>query len=79
MSSAEKPKLAVEQQVERLANKGVKFELISKEAAVEYLTKNNNYFNGKTDGLQAKLDVYLANDRLTTDEYNELAALLPTT
>ena len=44
MSSAEKPKLAVEQQVERLANKGVKFELISKEAAVEYLTKNNNYF-----------------------------------
>lgn len=34
---------------------------------------------GKTDGLQAKLDVYLANDRLTTDEYNELTGMLPTT
>ena len=34
---------------------------------------------GKTDGLQAKLDVYLANDRLNTDEYNELAARLSTT
>ena len=33
----------------------------------------------KTDDLQAKLDVYLANDRLNTDEYNELAALLSTT
>jgi hypothetical protein len=31
---------------------------------------------GRTDGLQDKLDVYLANDRLTTEEYNELAVLL---
>lgn len=31
---------------------------------------------GRTDGLQDKLDVYLANDRLTTEEYSELAALL---
>ena len=34
---------------------------------------------GKTDGLQAKLDVYLANDRLTTDEYNELTGMLTNT
>ncbi len=31
---------------------------------------------GKTDGLQEKMDVYLAADRLTTDEYTELVALL---
>lgn len=31
---------------------------------------------GRTDGLQAKMDVYLAADRLTTEEYNELLALL---
>ena len=34
---------------------------------------------GKPDGLQAKLDVYLANDRLTTDEYNELTGMLTNT
>lgn len=32
---------------------------------------------GKTDGLHEKMDAYLANDRLTIEEYNELAALLP--
>ena len=31
---------------------------------------------GKTDGLQDKLDAYLAADRLTTDEYAELAERL---
>lgn len=31
---------------------------------------------GKTDGLQEKMDVYLANDRLTVEEYAELTALL---
>lgn len=31
---------------------------------------------GLTDGLQNKMDVYLAADRLTTEEYNELLALL---
>jgi hypothetical protein len=31
---------------------------------------------GRTDGLQNKMDVYLAADRLTTEEYNELLALL---
>lgn len=33
---------------------------------------------GKTDGLLAKMDVYLANDRLTADEYAELADMLET-
>lgn len=27
---------------------------------------------GRTDGLVGKMDVYLAADRLTADEYNEL-------
>ena len=32
--------------------------------------------NGKTDGLQEKLDVFLACDRLTTEEYQALVAML---
>lgn len=31
---------------------------------------------GRMDGLQGKMDVYLAADRLTTDEYTELTGLL---
>ena len=31
---------------------------------------------GKTDGLQDKLDVYLACDRLTADEYEKLSKML---
>ena len=31
---------------------------------------------GRTDGLQAKMDVYLAADRLTADEYAELSNML---
>lgn len=31
---------------------------------------------GRTDGLQDKMDVYLASDRLTPEEYQELAGLL---
>lgn len=31
---------------------------------------------GKTDGLVDKMDVFLANDRLTADEYGELMKLL---
>lgn len=31
---------------------------------------------GKTTGLQDKMDVYLAADRLTAEEYNELVAML---
>lgn len=31
---------------------------------------------GRTDGLIDKMDAYLANDRLTVKEYNELVALM---
>lgn len=31
---------------------------------------------GKTDGLQDKLDVYLAADRLTAEEYSVLAQMM---
>ncbi|MEM5779599.1 MAG: hypothetical protein AAGU02_00475 [Lawsonibacter sp.] len=31
---------------------------------------------GRTDGLQDKMDVYLAADRLTVEEYTELTAML---
>lgn len=31
---------------------------------------------GRVDGLQEKMDVYLAADRLTTEEYSELTAIL---
>ena len=31
---------------------------------------------GRTEGLQEKMDVYLAADRLTTEEYSELTAML---
>ena len=33
-------------------------------------------YPGRTDGLQDKMDVYLAADRLTPEEYQELAAQL---
>ena len=32
--------------------------------------------NGKTDGLQEKLDVFLACDRLTSEEYKKLISKL---
>lgn len=31
---------------------------------------------GKTDGLQKKIDVYYANDRLSDEEYTELCEML---
>lgn len=31
---------------------------------------------GRTDGLQDKMDAYLANDRLTTDEYSALSEMI---
>lgn len=40
----EKPMLSVEEQIEHLASKGVKFNIVSKDDATEYLYKNNNYF-----------------------------------
>lgn len=31
---------------------------------------------GRTDGLVAKMDVYLAADRLTVEEYSELVSMM---
>lgn len=31
---------------------------------------------GRTSGLTDKMDIYLANDRLTTDEYSELMNMM---
>lgn len=31
---------------------------------------------GRTNGLDDKMDAYLANDRLTVEEYNNLTAML---
>ena len=39
-----KPMLDAEELIEHLEEKGVKFELISKEEAKKYLKENNNYF-----------------------------------
>lgn len=39
-----KPKLNVNEQIDHLVKKGVKFDIISKENAVKYLSENNNYF-----------------------------------
>jgi len=39
-----KPKLDVAGQIEHLCSKGVKFDIISKEDALSYLSENNNYF-----------------------------------
>lgn len=33
-------------------------------------------FRGRTEGLQEKMDAYLANDRLTAEKYGQLAELL---
>lgn len=39
-----KPKLSVTDQVEHLKSKGIKFSIVSEEAARVYLSENNNYF-----------------------------------
>lgn len=44
MYRTKKPKLSTKEQIEHLEKKGVKFVLISREEATDYLTKHNNYF-----------------------------------
>lgn len=43
-----KPWLNPQEQVERLKSKGVRFDLISENEAIEYLSKNSNYFRLKS-------------------------------
>ena len=44
MCAENKPKLSVQAQIEHLRQKGVKFKIVSEEDALDYLSKNNNYF-----------------------------------
>lgn len=44
MSEKERPMLSIDEQIEHLILKGVKFEKITVEDAKQYLIKNNNYF-----------------------------------
>ncbi|MHB1483333.1 MAG: Abi family protein [Saccharofermentanales bacterium] len=44
MINSNKPKLTIIEQIEHLESKGIKFNLISKDDATDYLNKNNNYF-----------------------------------
>lgn len=39
-----KPKLSVTEQIDRLTSKGIKFDITSKDEAIDYLSKNSNYF-----------------------------------
>lgn len=41
-----------------------------------YRTLRRMIERGNTAGMQEKLDIFLAADRITTEEYNELTALL---
>lgn len=70
-----KPMLDAEELIEHLEEKGVKFELISKEEAKKYLKENNNYFklvsyrknfpkyeNGSNEGKYIDLDFKMLMD-----------------
>ena len=41
-----------------------------------YRTLKRMIERGQTTGMEAKLDIFFAADRLTTEEYNELVALM---
>lgn len=75
-----KPWLAPEQQVSHLKSKGVKFQLLSEDEAVAYLSKSNNYFRlrsyrtgfpkvdeGPRKGQYANLDFKMLVDLSTAD------------
>ena len=75
-----KPQLTPKEQVEHLKRKGVKFEFYSEDEAVEYLSKNNNYFKirayrksfekyigGEKDGTYIDLDFAMLKDLAIID------------
>ena len=45
MDAEQKPMLRVDQLVEHMKSKNIKFGYISEEAAEKYLKNNNNYYN----------------------------------
>lgn len=75
-----KPKLSANEQILHLKSKGVKFDLISEECAIQYLNNNNNYFklrayrksfekykNGKSIGKYIDLDFAMLKDLAIID------------
>lgn len=75
-----KPQLTPEQQVEHLRKKGVKFKLCFEAEAIDYLSKNNNYFKlrayrksfekyvgGEKDGTYIDLDFAMLKDLAIID------------
>lgn len=75
-----KPQLTPEEQVEHLRKKGVQFNYLSESEAVEYLSKNNNYFKlrayrksfekyvgGEKDGTYINLDFAMLKDLAIID------------
>ena len=42
-----------------------------------YRTLKRLIENGRTDGLEEKIDIFYATDKLTEEEYTELVAMLP--
>ncbi len=84
-----KPQLTPEEQVEHLRKKGVKFNYLSESEAVEYLSKNNNYFKlrayrksfekyvgGDKDGTYIDLDFAMLKDLAIIDMRLRYAVLL---
>lgn len=43
-----------------------------------YRTLKRMIERGQTDGIETKLDIFFAANKLTEEEYNELLAMLPT-
>jgi hypothetical protein len=75
-----KPQLTPKEQIEHLRKKGVKFNYISEEDALDYLSQNNNYFKlrayrksfekyvgGKKDGTYIDLDFAMLKDLAIID------------
>ena len=75
-----KPKLDIEQQIEHMMEKGIKFDIVPKEDAHIYLSQNNNYFKlrayrqnyfkhpgGKSEGKYINLDFAYLKDLATID------------
>ena len=80
MEMKEKPMLDTDQQIERLKNNGVTFELYSEDDARDYLRNNNNYFKltsyrknydkyqgGEKDGKYISLDFGYLRDMAIID------------
>lgn len=75
-----KPQLTPKQQVEHLRKKGIKFNFLSEDEAIDYLSKNNNYFKlrayrksfekyvgGEKDGTYIDLDFAMLKDLAIID------------